>query len=356
MKIAIGLSGGVDSAVTLALLKEQGHSVCGITMKIWEDGRYQGGPTDACFGPQEADDIHAATALCKQLSVPYHVFDCSHAYEQIVVDYFRKEYLLGHTPNPCVRCNSLMKFGVLLNLARQSGIDFDAFATGHYARVEKEGDRWSLRKGVDQAKDQSYFLYRLKQHQLERILFPLGTLTKQEVRNHARRLQLGVELKKDSQDFYSGAYQELLQTPAKTGAIVDRNQKVLGTHTGHWNFTIGQRKGLHVSGQKRPLYVVAINACRNEVVVDDHASTRHYRIRLTACNWVSKSPESINRTVEVKLRSASIPVPAEWIPTATAKTGELYFPMGTHAATQGQSAVLYDRDLLIGGGVIDSVA
>lgn len=355
MNIAVGLSGGVDSAVTFALLKEQGHIVQGITMKIWSDGRYQGGSADACFGPQEADDICAAAALCKQLSVPYHIFDCAQAYEAIVLKYFRREYLEGRTPNPCIRCNSLMKFGVLLDMARTSGVKFDAFATGHYARVAHENNRWGVRKGVDLLKDQSYFLYRLQQHQLENVLFPLGALTKQAVRAHARRLNLNVAQKKDSQDFYSGDYRELLHVDAQPGPIVDRNRRILGTHTGHWNFTIGQRKGLHLSGQGKPLYVVEINACRNEVVVDENAATIHHHVRLTDCNWVSKTPETLDPRVDVKLRSAAIPAPAELLLSQNAHTAELYFPRGTRAATRGQSAVLYAGDLLLGGGIIEKI-
>lgn len=357
MTIAVGLSGGVDSAVALALLKEQGHTVHGITMKIWPEGdHYKGGKADACFGPHEMDDIRTAAALCEQLSVPYHVFDCSHAYEEIVVDYFRKEYLSGRTPNPCIRCNSLMKFGVLLTMARQSGVAFDYFATGHYARIAHENDRWCLYKGVDLFKDQSYFLYRLNQHQLENVLFPLGTLTKHEVRAYAQRLQLGVAQKKDSQDFYSGDYRELLHVEAKTGFIVDRHQKILGTHTGHWSFTIGQRKGLHISGQKKPLYVVAVNACRNEVVVDENEATLSHHVRLTECNWVSKIPGNQRQSVDVKLRSAARPTCAELILSQDTQTVDLYFPTGTRAATHGQSAVLYEGDLLIGGGVIETRA
>jgi tRNA-specific 2-thiouridylase len=355
--IAVGLSGGVDSAVALALLKEQGHTVHGITMKIWPEGdHYKGGKADACFGPHERDDIRTAAALCEQLSVPYHVFDCSNAYEKIVVDYFRKEYLSGRTPNPCIRCNSLMKFGVLLSMARQSGVVFDYFATGHYARITHENDRWCLHKGADLFKDQSYFLYRLSQHQLESVLFPLGTLTKHEVRAYAQRLKLGVAQKKDSQDFYSGDYRELLHVEETPGPIVDRNGNTLGTHTGHWNFTIGQRKGLHLSGLKTPRYVVAINACRNEVVVDENEATLNHYVRLAACNWVSKTPEKHTQLVDVKLRSAARPTRAELTLSQDMQTVDLNFPTGTRAATLGQSAVLYEGDLLIGGGVIEAIA
>ena len=152
MKIAVGLSGGVDSSVAAALLKRQGHEVVGITMKLWREGRYRGGSKDACFGPGEAEDITRAEKLCRQLGIEYRVFDCSEEYEMVVLDCFRSEYLAGKTPNPCVRCNVFMKFGVLPNLARRSGIRFDKFATGHYARLREEDGAFHLLRGADEKK------------------------------------------------------------------------------------------------------------------------------------------------------------------------------------------------------------
>ena len=213
MKIALGLSGGVDSSVAAALLKRQEHEVVGITMKLWREGRYRGGSKDACFGPSEAEDIARAEKLCRALGIPYHVFDCSEEYEKVVLSYFRTEYLAGRTSNPCVRCNAFMKFGVLPQLARKSGVVFDKFATGHYARIREENGVFHLLRGADDKKDQSYFLYRLKQPQLQNLLFPLGDLHKTEVRKLASEYGLEVKDKPDSQDFYSGDHTELLNTP-----------------------------------------------------------------------------------------------------------------------------------------------
>ena len=345
MKIAVGLSGGVDSAVTAALLKSQGHAVVGVTMKIWRGGRYRGGEKDACFGPGEAGDIARAENLCRTLDIPYHVFDCADEYEKVVLDYFRSEYLAGKTPNPCVRCNAFMKFGVLPNLARRASIDFDKFATGHYARIREEKKVFHLLRGADEKKDQSYFLYRLKQPQLANLLFPLGDLHKTEVRGLAAKFGLDVKDKPDSQDFYSGDHTELLNTPPRKGNIVDTAGNVLGTHEGFWNYTIGQRKGLGIAA-KHPLYVLELNPCRNEVVVGNAEDTFKYELKLADCSWITVEPEG---ALTVKVRSASRLLPAHY-------SGRiLYFPGGVSAAAAGQSAVLYRGDEVLGGGIIAEV-
>lgn len=346
MKIAVGLSGGVDSSVAAALLCEQGHEVIGITMSLWREGRYHGGCGDACFGPNEAEDIAAAKELCSQLHIPYHVFDCADAYEKIVLDYFRNEYLTGRTPNPCVRCNASMKFGLLPRLAKESGLSFDVFATGHYARVLQRDGAWRLLRGVDEMKDQSYFLYRLKQEQLQDLLFPLGGLHKTDVRALAARYGLSVKDKPESQDFYSGDKSELMQTPPRQGNIVDETGRVLGTHSGHWNFTIGQRRGLGISSTK-PLYVVDINACRNEVVVGNAEELLSKRLELEDCHWITGTAPS--GMVLAKIRSTSQLVPAQFV------DGELIFNDGVNAAARGQSAVLYRDDEVLGGGVISRI-
>lgn len=346
MKIAVGLSGGVDSSVTAALLKNAGHEIIGITMKIWKEGKYQGGSKDACFGPGEADDIAHAQELCRQLDVPYHVYDCADEYEKVVLDYFRKEYLAGRTPNPCVFCNAFMKFGVLPNLARKSGLQFDFFATGHYAQIIEN----ALYRGVDEHKDQSYFLYRLKQKQMDTLLFPLGGYTKSEVRNLAVDFGLAVKDKADSQDFYSGDHTELLNIQEKIGNIIDTNGKILGTHNGFWNYTVGQRKGLGIAS-KAPLYVLELNACRNEVVVGGVEDTRIHYLTAENPNYFASRPE-IGNTVQVKVRSVGFAVPA--IMKAIDENGFLLeIPDGVIAPAKGQSAVLYsDNGRVLGGGII----
>ncbi len=346
MKIAVGLSGGVDSSVAAALLKSQGHEVVGITMKLWREGRYRGGSKDACFGPGEAEDIARAESLCRQLGIEYRVFDCSEEYEKVVLSYFRSEYLAGRTPNPCVRCNAFMKFGVLPQLARKSGVVFDKFATGHYARLREENGVFHLLRGADENKDQSYFLYRLKQSQLKDLLFPLGELCKSEVRKLASEYGLEVKDKPDSQDFYSGDHTELLNTPPKIGSIVDTSGQVLGTHEGFWKYTIGQRKGLGVAAA-HPLYVVELDPCRNEVVVGSAEEVVRHGLRLADCSWIVEEPRG---EVAVKVRSVSKPLPAAF------EDGVLNFPDGVAAAARGQSAVLYRNDEVLGGGIIAGVS
>jgi len=345
VRIAVGLSGGVDSSVTAALLKQAGHEVIGVTMKLWREGKYKGGERDACFGPHEVEDIARSQALCDSLGIPFHAFDVHEDYEKIVLDYFRNEYLNGRTPNPCIRCNSFIKFGVLPELALKSGLEFDKFATGHYARiVEKEG-AFHLLRGVDETKDQSYFLYRLSQRQLARTLFPLGGMRKREVRELAAQFRLAAKDRQESQDFYSGDQAELINTPDRVGNIIDTSGKILGTHRGFWHYTIGQRRGLGVAST-HPLYVVELNACRNEVVLGDATDVQHHEIDITDCTWICDEPKG---EMGVKIRSVSQIVPCVY------ENNHISCQAGLLAAAKGQSAVLFRDDEVLGGGIISGV-
>ena len=353
MKVAVGMSGGVDSCVAALLLREQGHEVVGITMRLWRPGLYKGGDRDSCFGPGEEADIERAARLAERLGFPHRVFDCFDAYEAEVLRYFRETYLAGQTPNPCVRCNALVKFGILPRLARESGLDFDAFATGHYARIARHpGGRLAVRRAADAAKDQSYFLYRLSQEQLSRQLFPLGDLRKEEVRAIARRHGLDVADRPDSQDFYSGDRAELIGEPDRPGDVVDSAGRVLGRHRGFWHYTIGQRKGLNTGGGGTPLYVVALDACRNRVVVGTAAEAVRTAFSVDDMAYGALGPGDLppdGLDCLVKVRSAGDPRgPARLV------GDRCLLPGGVSGVAPGQSAVFYSPDggEILCGGII----
>lgn len=355
MDILIGMSGGVDSSVAALLLKKQGHNVTGVTMSIW--GKYSVSKSKklhgACLGPNEKEDIEAARKVCKQIGIPFHVFDCEKQYEEIVLENFKKEYLEGRTPNPCIRCNALVKFDVLPHLARLSGIQFDKFATGHYARNIYENSRFLLKTGKSPKKDQSYFLYGLKQEQLKNILFPLGDYTKDEIREIAGKSNLHTAQKPDSQDFYEGDYNELLQIEEKTGNIVNREGKILGTHKGIWNYTIGQRKGLKISASE-PLYVVELNKDRNEVIVDFKDKTMKNKLIASKMNWIAFDNPKGEIICTAKIRSSQTPEDV-LIKILENDSIEAEFINMQKAISPGQSIVLYKNDTVLGGGVIDKV-
>lgn len=354
MKILVGLSGGVDSSVTALILKQQGHEVIGATMSIWgKDGMAaKSGHKNACYGPDEKEDIEEARKIAKQIGIPYFVFDCVEQYEKIVLENFKSEYLQGRTPNPCVWCNALVKFGVLPHMARLNGIEFDKFATGHYARVEKEGDRYLLKRGIAPKKDQSYFLYRLKQEQLSNIILPLGAYTKDQIRQIAKENGLEVAEKADSQDFYDGDYNELLEIKEKEGNIVDLDGKILGTHKGIWNFTIGQRKGIGVSSTE-PLYVLELRKDTNEVVIGPADKTFKKSLIAVNINWIGIDDLTSERKVSAKIRSTQQPTPAVIKPAGDKV--EVIFDDLQKSIAIGQSVVFYDEDIVLGGGVIDEV-
>ncbi|MCD8378577.1 MAG: tRNA 2-thiouridine(34) synthase MnmA [Candidatus Gastranaerophilales bacterium] len=359
MKVLVGLSGGVDSAVAALLLKKEGYEVIGVTMSIWRE-RSGAGVTSsggcshgACFGPEEKEDIEHARHIAESIGIPYYVFDCADEYEKIVLDNFKNEYISGRTPNPCIRCNSFVKFGVLPLFAKQNGIEFDKFATGHYAKIEERDGRFFLKRAFALSKDQSYFLYRLKQEQLKDILFPLGNYSKDEVRRIAADNGLGVSDKPDSQDFYEGDYNELLGIEDKTGDIVDIDGNILAKHRGIWNYTIGQRKRLGVSSSK-PLYVLELRKDSNEVVVGSIDKT--FKKSLIAADLSFSGISEINRPIRAcaKIRSAQTPADVLITPMS-GDCVRVDFDEYQKSIAAGQSVVFYDGDYVLGGGVIDAV-
>jgi len=360
MKIAVGMSGGVDSSVAAAVLKEQGHEVVGVTMSIWRGAAPAADQPPstrrhACYGPGEEEEIATARSVAKRIGIPFQLFDCAEQYERLVLDYFKNEYALGRTPNPCVRCNQLVKLGLLPELARQSGLAFDAFATGHYARIGRDeaSGRWLLKKALDEKKDQSYFLYRLTQKQLSFLQFPLGELSKTAVRELARRHGLEVSEREESQDFYCGDYSELLGFGEREGPIVNVAGKVLGQHKGFWRFTPGQRKGLRVPG-KVPYYVVRVDADTNTVVVGSIDEARHKSFIVNDIIWSAIERLASVEDYGVKIRSTGRERDAVVEPLDAAKVRVTLLDEG-EAVPPGQSAVFYLGDIVVGGGVIEEL-
>jgi len=352
-KVAVGLSGGVDSSVAAALLKERGYDVVGITMEIF-DGSEAVGTTDshACYGPDEKEDIEIAASICKKLEIPYYVFDLKNEYSSHVISYFKHEYLSGRTPNPCIVCNKQLKFGFLLEKAKSAGIEFEFFATGHYARIDKSEDRILLKKAVDLSKDQTYFLYGLTPSQLSRSLFPLGGLTKQEVRKIAYSYKFESAERPESQDFiaggdYSGIFEK---DELKEGEIIDENGNVLGKHRGIIHYTVGQRRGLGIAST-RPLYIRSIDAKENRIVVTDRANLFSKGLIAKDLNLISIDTLTAPQDVKVKIRLRHKEIPATVFPHGKDKI-RVMFKEPQMSVAPGQSVVFYTGTTVVGGGII----
>ena len=348
-RVLLGMSGGVDSSVAAIILMEQGYEVIGATMKLWDPEDETG--QSKCCGD---DSILDAKRVCDKLGIPHYTLNLKEEFKTCVINNFIEEYANARTPNPCIWCNSLIKFDVLPHLAKENGINFDKFATGHYARIAQgENGRYLLKRGVNPKKDQSYFLYRLRQDQLANIMLPLGDFTKEEIRDIAKKHGLEVAEKPDSQDFYEGDYNELLQVKDKIGNIVDTDGKVLGQHNGIWNYTIGQRKGLGIASTE-PLYVLELRKDTNEVVVGFKDKTMHNMLVATKMNWISIENLDSEMKCKVKIRSTQEPTDAIIRPVNNGDV-EVVFDIMQKSIAVGQSAVFYNDDVVIGGGIIDMV-
>ncbi len=353
-RVVVGMSGGVDSSATAALLQEQGYDVIGITLKLWPQDCISRAE-DKCCGPQAVMD---ARAVCHKLGIPYYLIDEAEAFEKQVIHYFGNEYKAGRTPNPCVMCNQNLKFGRLIQRADQLGARF--IATGHFARLEREKatGRTLLKRGLDPRKDQSYFLFSLRQDQLARALFPLGEKTKTDTREVARHCQLKTADKEESMeicfvpdnDYGKFLLQARLAEPHR-GEIVDTKGRVLGEHNGIEFYTIGQRKGLGISSPK-PLYVLALEAGSNRVVVgDDPSALERDQFVASNCNWIPFESLAEPTEAMVKIRYNHPGTPATITPlSATQARVRLHTPQ--RAVTPGQAAVFYRGDLVVGGGWI----
>ena len=347
------MSGGVDSSATAALLLEQGYDVIGITLKLWPQDCVNRAE-DKCCGPQAVTD---ARAVCHQLAIPYYLVDESADFQKHVIQYFADEYKAGRTPNPCVMCNQNLKFGRLIDRADQLGAQF--IATGHFARVEKsaDGSRYLLKRGRDLRKDQSYFLFSLRQDQLARVMFPLGEKTKRDTREVARHCQLKTADKEERMEIcfvpdnnYGGFLQSANLVQKHRGEIVDLHGHVLGQHDGIEFYTIGQRKGLGITTAK-PVYVVELDVENNRVIIGDDGALDRDEFIADRCNWHPFAQLAGPIEVTAKIRYNHPGTPATLTPLENNSVRvKLHTPQ--RAITPGQAAVFYQDELVVGGGWI----
>lgn len=352
-RVLVAMSGGVDSSVAAAILKDEGYEVIGATMKIWPKEYCGQHKERACCSLQDIED---AKKVCDALGARHYVVNFEDVFRERVIDYFVEEYLSGRTPNPCIVCNEKIKFGALLKKAED--IECDFISTGHYARISRNSG-FELRESVDKAKDQSYVLFSLNKTQVQKMLLPIGNLKKEEVRAKARGLGLGVHKKAESQEVcfvpdnnYANFIKKYCGTEIKKGDIVDSSGNVLGSHDGFWNFTIGQRRGLGLS-HRTPLYVIDIDPEKNTIVVGDFTEVKKKSFIVKGTNWFYKNAES-EFEAEVKIRYNHKKARAR-LKEIDDKRVEVEFEEAQEAITPGQAAVFYDGEYVLGGGWIDKV-
>jgi len=338
--VAVAMSGGVDSSMAAAILKENHYRVIGITMLL---------------SPRRGnEDAGNAKRIAGELGIPHHTVDFRKLFERRIITPFCNEYQQGRTPNPCIVCNNYVKFGALLKEARKLGADF--MATGHYARVEASADGYRLLKGVDHSKDQSYFLYNLVQKQLQHLLLPMGALYKSQTKKMARELGLADIIKTESQDVcfipdsdYSSFISKRISSPP--GDIIDTNGNILGKHKGLAYYTIGQRQGLGLASNKR-LYVIRLDTGSNRLVVGSQEHLLVSHLSASQLNWVAgKAPDDTSDvTAKIRYRSSEVEVNLN----INKNTAEVRFSQPQQAVTPGQSIVFYRGEVVLGGGVIET--
>lgn len=343
MRIAVGLSGGVDSSVVAHLLQKEGHEVIGVRMNLF--------PLD------ENKEENDARQVAEHLGIEFISIDMEREYHEHVIGYMKKEYLSGRTPNPCVICNRYIKFGLFLEKVLQSGLDFDMFATGHYAIIEKDKDtgRFLLKKGSNTDKDQAYFLSILTQEQLSRILFPLGRMNKKQVKELAAQAGLFTAGKRESQDLCSGDYRNHIDSKeSPEGHFIDKSGKILGKHHGIENYTIGQRRGLGLSSPGEPYYVIAIDSKNSNVIIGYNRDLLSSTMTVGKINWGGVVDPELPLKIDVKIRYRDNGISG----ILREKTEEgkylVEFSEERRAVTPGQLAVFYEGDTVLGAAFIEA--
>lgn len=353
-RVILGMSGGVDSSVAAALLVDQGYDVHGVTLQVWEQ-EDESAVVSKRWQERSCCKVGIARHVAKRLKIPYEIIDTRHTFRTGVIDDFLSGYLAGTTPNPCVRCNERVKLQSLIALAEERGVDF--VATGHYARIDRDGCRFSLQRAEDTRKDQSYFLYRLKPAWLPRLLFPVGGMQKPDVWARAESLDLPPDEMKESQEICfvtQGDYRTFIETETpeakRPGRFVDTDGHELGRHDGIAFYTPGQRRGLGVAAGQR-LYVQRVEPATNTVVLGTDESLLRSQCTITDLNLFDESLRTGPREADVKVRYAT-PASSATLTPASNGTIAVRFSTPQRALSPGQSAVFYDGDRVLGGGII----